>query len=57
MTNFEVQSPVTEAFLLGCLAQRFPGERCEWDSANAVVTNSEKVNRYVDPPARDGYKT
>ena len=25
LTNFEVQSPVTEAFLLGCLAQRFPG--------------------------------
>src|SRR5581483_2823504 len=24
LTNFEIQSPVTEAFLLGCLAQRFP---------------------------------
>ena len=25
LTNFEISSPVTEAFLLGCLAQRLPG--------------------------------
>jgi hypothetical protein len=55
LTNFEVQSPVTEAFLLGCLAQRFPGERLEWDSANMRLTSSEKANRYIDPPARTGY--
>ena len=55
LTNFEVQSPVTEAFLLGCLAQRFPGERFEWDATNMRVTNSEKANRYLDPPARSAY--
>lgn len=53
--SFEMQSPVTEAFLLGCLAQRFPGERLEWDAANMRITSSEKANRYVDPPARGGY--
>ena len=53
--NFEIQSPVTEAFLLGCLAQRFPGERLDWDAANMRITSSEKANRYVDPPARSGY--
>ncbi len=53
--NFEIQSPVTEAFLLGCLAQRFPGERLEWDAANMRITSSEKANRYVDPPARSGF--
>jgi predicted dehydrogenase len=52
LANFEIQSPVTEAFLLGCLAQRFPGERLEWDAANMRITSSEKANRYVDPPAR-----
>jgi hypothetical protein len=54
LANFEIQSPVTEAFLLGCMAQHFPGERIEWDSANARVTNSEKLNAYVDPPYRSG---
>jgi hypothetical protein len=56
LTNFEVQSPVTEAFLLGCLAQRFPGERFEWDDAAGKVTNSEKANRYLDPEVRSNYR-
>ncbi|MEK7408721.1 MAG: Gfo/Idh/MocA family oxidoreductase [Acidobacteriota bacterium] len=55
LANFEIQSPVTEAFLLGCLVQRLPGERFEWDTANMRVTNSERANRYVDPPYRGGY--
>ena len=52
LTNFELQSPVTEAFLLGCITQRLPGERFEWDTANMRFTNSEKGNQYVDPPTR-----
>ena len=56
LTNFEVQSPVTEAFLLGCLTQRFPGERFEWDSAAGRVTNSEKATKYLDTPARSAYR-
>jgi predicted dehydrogenase len=55
MANFEIQSPVTEAFLLGCLAQRFPGERLDWNAANMRITSSEKANRYVDPPSRSGF--
>lgn len=56
LTNFESQSPVTEAFLLGCVAQRVPGMRLEWDSANTKFTNFERANRYVDPPYRSEYK-
>ncbi len=56
LTNFETQSPVTEAFLLGCVAQRFPGERLEWDTAGGRFTNSEKGNRYLDQPARAAYR-
>ena len=55
LANFEIQSPVTEAFLLGCLAQRFPGERLDWDSANMKITSFEKANQYVDPPPRSKY--
>lgn len=56
LANFEIQSPVTEAFLLGCIAQHFPGELLEWDTANMRITNSEKLNSYVDPPYRSAYK-
>jgi predicted dehydrogenase len=55
LANFEIQSPVTEAFLLGCIAQHFPGERLDWDTANMRITSSEKINRYVDPPVRSGF--
>jgi predicted dehydrogenase len=54
--NFESQAPVTEAFLLGCIAQRCPGELLEWDTAKMRITSSENANRYVDPPARSKYK-
>jgi predicted dehydrogenase len=56
LANFELQSPVTEAFLLGCIAQRFPGEFLEWDTTNMRVTNSEKLNAYIDPSYRSAYK-
>ncbi len=56
LANFESQCPVTEAFLLGCIAQRFPGELIEWDTANMRITSSEKLNAYVDPPCRDTFR-
>lgn len=52
LTNFEIQSPVTEAFLLGCMAQRMPGEKLAWDSGQMKVTNNEKANALVDPAYR-----
>ncbi|HEX4021523.1 MAG TPA: Gfo/Idh/MocA family oxidoreductase [Acidobacteriaceae bacterium] len=54
LSSFELQAPVTETFLLGCLAQRFPWQRLEWNTATRQ-TNSETVNRYVDPPYRQKY--
>lgn len=53
LTCFELQSPVAETYLLGCVAQRAPGERLLWDSPGLRITNSERANRLVDPPARD----
>ncbi len=55
LTNFEIQSPVTEAFLLGCLAQRLPGEKLRWDSAAMRVAGAEKANSLVDPPYRGSF--
>ena len=52
LASFETQNPATEAFLLGCLAQRLPGERFEWDTTAMRVMNSERANRFIDPPYR-----
>lgn len=56
LANFELQSPVTEAFLLGCLAQRFPGPLIEWDTASLRITSPENLQSYVDPAYRSAYK-
>jgi hypothetical protein len=55
LTNFEIQSPVTESFLLGCITQRIPGERLEYDASTGRFTNNEKANKLIDPPARSKY--
>ena len=52
LSSFQTQSAVTEAFLLGCMAQRLPGERLEWDTAAMRVAGSEKANELVDPEYR-----
>jgi predicted dehydrogenase len=54
--NFEAQSPVTEAFLLGCIAQRLPGEFLAWDTNNMRITSSDKANAFVDPAVRTRYR-
>ena len=56
LANFEIQNPVTEAFLLGCMGQRFAGQRLEWDTANMRVTSFDRANQYVDPEYRKGYE-
>jgi len=55
LASFETQCPVTEAFLLGCMAQRFPGELLEWDESNMRITSSEKANALVTPTYRSPY--
>jgi predicted dehydrogenase len=51
--DFLSQSAATEAFLLGCLAQRMPNEPLKWDTAAMRVSSSETANRYIDPPYRE----
>ncbi|MBI4909959.1 MAG: Gfo/Idh/MocA family oxidoreductase [Acidobacteria bacterium] len=52
--GFVAQRPVTEAFLLGCLAQRLPGERLEWDTSSGGL-KSKTGAKFVDPPYRGGW--
>ncbi|HEX7363104.1 MAG TPA: Gfo/Idh/MocA family oxidoreductase [Bryobacteraceae bacterium] len=52
LANFEAEEPPTEAFLLGCIAQRRPGDFLEWDDAHMRITSSEKANALVDPEQR-----
>jgi predicted dehydrogenase len=52
LANFEAEAAPTEAFLLGCIAQRRPGDFLKWDDAQMRITSSEKANALVDPPQR-----
>jgi len=53
--RFERQAPASEAFLLGCLAQRFPGERMQWDAPSKRLTASEAARALIDPPWRGSW--
>ncbi len=55
LSTFESQAPVTEALLLGCIAQRVPWKRLEWDTAAKRIKNSDEANRFVDPAYRPGF--
>jgi len=55
LASFETQAPVSEAFLLGCLTQRLPWQRFQWDTTAKRVTNNEAANKFIDPPYRKEY--
>jgi predicted dehydrogenase len=55
LASFETQAPVCEAFLLGCLTQRLPWQRFQWDTTTKRVTNNEAANKFIDPPYRKDY--
>jgi len=48
--------PVTEAVLLGVLAERNPGGWIEWDAANGRVKNRPELNSQLSREYRDGWK-
>ena len=47
--------PVTEAVLLGVLAERNPGGWLEWDAAAGQVTNQPELNAQLTRKYRDGW--
>jgi predicted dehydrogenase len=52
--NFEFSGVVTEALLLGTVAQR-TGQRLLWDRANLKATNVAAVEQYLRPERRQGW--
>jgi predicted dehydrogenase len=53
--DFDYAGPFTEAILLGNVAARFPGQKLEWDGANARVTNLPEANAFVQHRYRTGW--
>jgi predicted dehydrogenase len=53
--SFDYSGPMTETVLLGVLAQRMPGTRLEWDSAQLRVTNAPDLSRYIRTEYRRGW--
>ena len=54
-SNFDYASRLTEAALIGVIAQR-TGERVEWDAKNMRITSDDTFNQYVKEPVRRGWE-
>ncbi len=53
--SFSFGGPLTEALLLGVVANRFPDEKLMWDAENLRVTNIEDANSLLRRSYRDGF--
>ena len=53
-SDWDHSVPLTEAVLLGCIAQRVPG-RLIWNSAQGRFTNSDEANLLLKPSVRHGW--
>jgi hypothetical protein len=54
--HFGYAGPLTEAVLLGVLANRFPGQELIWDADNLLVTNFEDARKYLRRRYRTGFE-
>lgn len=54
--NWDYGGPLAEVALLGVLAQRFNGQRLEWDARNLRVTNLPAANAFIQPAYREGWR-
>jgi predicted dehydrogenase len=54
-TSFDYAGPFTEMVLMGNLCLFRPGEKILWDGDNMKVTNIPELNKYVNPPYREGW--
>lgn len=53
---FSYSGPLTEAVLLGTIANRYPGETLNWDAAVLKITNLEQANQWLTKPYRKGWE-
>lgn len=54
--DFAYAGPLTEALLLGVVANRFPDTKLEWDAANIAVTNVADANKLLRRKYRKGFE-
>ncbi|MEM7393462.1 MAG: Gfo/Idh/MocA family oxidoreductase [Verrucomicrobiota bacterium] len=54
--NFTYAGKLTEALLLGVVANRFPGQTLKWDADAFKVTNVPEANKLLQRGYREGYK-
>ncbi len=54
--HFGYGGPLTEALLLGVVANRFPGEKLEWNADELEVTNVADANALIRHEYRDGFE-
>ena len=54
--NFGYAGPLTEALLLGVVANRFPNQRLNWDAANLQITNVSAANALLKRSYREGFE-
>ncbi|OYP35029.1 Gfo/Idh/MocA family protein [Rhodopirellula sp. MGV] len=53
---FSFGGPLTEALLLGVVANRFPGQPLQWDAKGLKITNNEAANQLLRRNYRDGFE-
>lgn len=53
--SFSYAGPLTEALLLGVVANRFPGEKLEWDAESLTIANIKEANSLLQRKYRDGF--
>jgi hypothetical protein len=54
--HFGYAGPLTEALLLGVVANRFPNQRLTWDTESMRVTNLDEANALLRRSYRDGFE-
>jgi predicted dehydrogenase len=55
-SHFGYAGRLTEALLLGVVANRFPGQKLMWDAENLSVTNLKEANSLLKRTPRDGFQ-
>jgi predicted dehydrogenase len=54
--GFDYSGPLTEVLLLGVIANRFPGQRLDYDAAKVMISNHEAANALIRRRYRKGWE-
>ena len=54
--GFDYAGPLTEALLLGVVANRFPTQKLEWDTENVKITNFSDADAMIRRQYREGWE-